>query len=94
MPYIKQEDRDVILNRTRDPRTAGELNFLFTDLINRYLTENGVCYQSFNDIVGALEGAKLEVYRRLVAGYEDKKIIENGEVYDKNVLRKTNGQDR
>lgn len=91
MPYIKPEDRETVLKRVRDPRTAGELNFLFTDLINRYLTENGVCYQSFNDIVGALEGAKLEMYRRLVAGYEDKKIIENGEAYLKDVLRKTNG---
>ena len=29
----------------------------------------------------ALEGAKLEFYRRIVAPYEELKIKENGEVY-------------
>ena len=37
-------------------------------------------YQAINDIIGALESAKLEFYRRPVAIYEDKKIIENGDI--------------
>jgi len=31
--------------------------------------------------MGALEGAKLELYRRKVAIYEEEKIKENGDVY-------------
>ena len=91
MPYIKTDARKDLLEGIRSPRNAGELNFMTTELINDYLMENGLCYQSFNDIVGALEGAKLEMYRRLTAGYEDQKIQENGEVYVDQLLRKSNG---
>ncbi len=35
----------------------------------------------FNAVVGALECAKLELYRRMVAPYENGKIAENGDVY-------------
>jgi len=34
-----------------------------------------------NAIIGALECAKLELYRRVAAPYEDDKIAENGDVY-------------
>ena len=90
MPYILEHQRKQILEERRDPRDAGELNFLFTHVINCYLTENGVCYQSFNDIVGALEGAKLEMYRRLVAGYEDQKVESNGDAYLNQLKEKCN----
>lgn len=59
---------------------AGELNYTITVIINKYFKENGNNYQSINDIVGALEGAKLEFYRRTASEYEDKKILENGDV--------------
>jgi hypothetical protein len=38
-------------------------------------------YQRLNDALGALEGAKLEFYRRVVVPYEDWKMTENGDVY-------------
>jgi broad-specificity NMP kinase len=34
-----------------------------------------------NDVRGVLRCAQLEMYRRLIATYEDKKIKENGDVY-------------
>jgi len=43
--------------------------------------EKGLSYTFINDCVGALEGAKLELYRRVASPYEDKKIAENGDVY-------------
>lgn len=79
MPYIKQEDRDYI-DGYGDPSTAGELNYLLTCIVHQYWDENGQNYQAFNDIIGALEGCKLELYRRKVAPYEDMKIKENGDV--------------
>ena len=37
-------------------------------------------YQNYNDALGALEGAKLELYRQHIAKYEDVKIFQNGDV--------------
>jgi len=63
------------------PKTPGQLNYLFTTMLSQYLQLNGTSYQTINDIVGALEGAKLEFYRRVAVPYEDQKIKENGDVY-------------
>ena len=82
MPYIHKDDRLLLeLNGPSSVKTAGELNFLITALCIEYLNTNGTNYQRINDIVGALEGAKLEFYRRVAAPYEDQKIKENGDVY-------------
>jgi hypothetical protein len=82
MPYIKQERRALLIPAADiAPKTAGELNFQFTQLALAYLRVRGLSYQTINDIVGALEGAKLEFYRRVAAPYEDTKIKENGDVY-------------
>ena len=80
MPYIKQEHRAELEMFLRSPQVAGELNYAFTMLIKEYLGENPN-YQRFNDVLGALEGCKLELYRRRIAGYEDTKILENGDCY-------------
>jgi hypothetical protein len=81
MPYIKLADRIAIQSGVLGPDTPGELNYLFTRLALEYVERKGLNYQRINDVVGALEGAKLEFYRRLAAPYEDKKIAENGDVY-------------
>ena len=88
MPYIKPGRRKEL--RSYDFGTflaenAGELNYQITTLIINYwlyCTQKTKNYQRINDIIGALEGAKLEFYRRIVANYENQKIIENGDVYD------------
>jgi hypothetical protein len=86
MPYIKLNDRfiyglDVGDGRFERANTPGHLNFQITELIKGYW-ETNQNYQGINDIIGALEGAKLEFYRRVAAPYEDKKIKENGDVYN------------
>src|SRR5438045_3727129 len=65
---------------TCDLQAPGDLNYLFTRLYLRYLRNKGESYQSYNDIVGALECCKLELYRRLVGHYEDEKREANGDV--------------
>lgn len=83
MPYI-DPDTKAWLSGYRIvenyPRSAGELNFCFTDLIIHYMGEN-YGYQKINDVIGALEGAKLEFYRRVAVPYENQKIETNGDVY-------------
>jgi hypothetical protein len=80
VPYIKTDARVELLNGKRFPATAGELNYIFSKLAWEYFQKNRN-YQGINDIVGALEGAKLEFNRRVVGPYEDLKIEENGDVY-------------
>jgi predicted DNA-binding protein with PD1-like motif len=79
MPYIKEKDRDYAVNMGAE--NPGDLNFLFTHEIKKYMNLKGVSYRTINDVIGALEGAKLEFYRRVAAPYEDQKIQENGDVY-------------
>lgn len=79
MPYIKPEDRPYV--DTQHPRVSGELNYKITQLIREYWDNHGPAYQAINDIVGALEGAKLEFYRRIAVPYEKEKIKQNGDVY-------------
>ncbi len=81
MPYIHQLARDELERNIRRPESAGELNYCFTRIAIEYFKSRGGDYQSINDIIGALEGAKQEFYRRVAAPYEAQKIAENGDVY-------------
>lgn len=80
MPYVKQELRPD-LEAGGPIQTAGNLNFLITNLLRRYWINSPQNYQAINDIIGAVEGAKAEFTRRIVNPYEDTKIKENGDVY-------------
>ncbi len=81
MPYIDEVRRVKLLEFKDQPQNAGELNFLITNLITKYIFMRGEKYQYYNDVIGALEGAKLEIYRRKIAPYENIKMAENGDVY-------------
>lgn len=81
MPYITPADRER-LEGGGLPETAGELNYAITRLVDDYLArKGGIRYAHLNEVVGVLECAKLELYRRLAAPYEDRKIEESGDVY-------------
>lgn len=83
MPYIlphKRKRLDRYLDSVQ-PDTVGELNYCFTKLALAYVEQMGDNYGAINAVIGALECSKLEFYRRLAAPYEDRKIIENGDVY-------------
>ena len=61
---------------------AGELNYMLTMVIQDYLgAPESLTYMKINDIMGALEGAKLEFYRRIAVPYENTKLSVNGDVY-------------
>ena len=81
MPYISHDRRKGLKPKSKDfPECAGDLNYQITMLLLDYLKFNGKQYSHFNDIIGALEGAKLEFYRRHVVPYENQKIVDNGDV--------------
>ena len=85
MPYIKQEDRidfDELLLGLPEFKSPGELNYFLTKTVLAYEEQKGTSYQSYNDIVGGLECIKQEIYRRVIADFEDYKKNFNGEVYE------------
>lgn len=81
MPYIDTKTKDKV--HQFGPRTPGELNFAITEILIGYLKEKKESYQTYNDMMGAMNGSLLELYRRKIIPYEDKKIEANGDVYPK-----------
>lgn len=87
MPYITEERREKLKTEITKKlnyeqiQTAGELNYAFTIIMLEYIRRRGKTYQTLNDVLGALEGAKLEIYRRVAAPFEDQKAQENGDVF-------------
>jgi len=85
VPYITPKERIefeslVDLFGLHHINSPSKLNYLVTQLIRVYQKQHKTSYQTFNDILGVLEGVKLELYRRRVAPYEDEKITKNGNV--------------
>jgi len=85
MPYITQTDRESLdyvedAIRNSPPTSAGEIQYLIALLIKGYMSNSDYRYQTMNDVMGALNGANLEFYRRYVGPYEDECIKKNGDV--------------
>lgn len=87
MPYIPKahrKDWDKVIKEVLETvcigTEPGTLNYIITKILIEALgkTPN---YKRYNEIIGVLECCKLELYRRRVSKYEDKKIKENGDVY-------------
>lgn len=85
MPYIDSSSRsdlkDKFVHAGRSIQNAGELNYFITKILDQYISTKGKNYQNLNEVIGVLECAKLEIYRRIIAPYEDTKIEQNGDVY-------------
>lgn len=88
MPYINPRRRERLEPwLPRNPKedtgiiTPGNLNYSIHQRIHEYIAvSGGLDYQTLNDVIGVLECIKLELYRRLIGPYEDKKMKENGDV--------------
>jgi len=87
MPYIQQKDREKFAIPV--PENGGELQYLIAEMIQnmlqfRRLSGDNSCirYKDLEEVMGALNGANQEFYRLVVAPYEDRKSVENGNVYD------------
>lgn len=82
MPYIKKEDRVKFkLDELADIENTGEFNYVISVLAAKYLKKHGVSYKTCSEITAAMDNAKDEFTRRIMHVYEDKKILENGDVY-------------
>jgi hypothetical protein len=94
MPYIKRVFRNPmdphIEALAKLAQTPGDLNYIISRLASLTLHYEGKSYNVLNALVGAMECAKLEMYRRVTAPYEDLKIVENGDVYTDEIPALTN----
>ena len=90
MPYIIKAKR-VILDSfvngiVKKVITVGDLNYVITTLILKYLKTEGVRYQTLNAVRGVLGDVKVEFDRRVYVPYETKKRKENGDIEDFNIV--------
>lgn len=89
VPYIRQHERlkyvPVLLEVAKifapmsNENKPGELAFLLTAIVREAVGENAR-FSELNLAIGALESVKLEFYRKTIAPYEDRKIVENGDL--------------
>ena len=92
MPYIAKSEKGkvgkgLLALHLSELTNAGALKLCDSpDTISqKYISQNNESYQTYNDIVGVLDFAKMELYLRLILDYEDKKMTQNKDVppYDK-----------
>lgn len=81
MPYLPIDRKADLEFGEIFPETAGDLNYAVTMQCLDFLDRSEGRYADYATIVGALECAKLEFYRRALAVYEDECIEHNGDVY-------------
>ncbi|MHB1864889.1 MAG: DUF6899 family protein [Candidatus Saccharimonadales bacterium] len=87
MPYIKPEQRQPIDNLLQSliehlkqlpvEEQDGALNYAVTKVLKALYQPK---YFHYNRAMGVLSSIQAEWYRRDVAPYEDKKIVENGDL--------------
>jgi regulator of sigma D len=97
MPYIPQDKRKELNNymqkildyiqKSENDIQIGEMNYIISNLINTYIEKtknnNTFNYNVCNNLIGLLECSKLELYRMVISEYEDQKIKQNGNLYNK-----------
>lgn len=88
MPYITQAKREALnpaiekLTRTLAVNyfVDGDLNYTITKIILSAMEFHGEKYSVYNTLIGVLECAKQELYRKKIAAYEETKIEQNGDL--------------
>jgi len=90
MPYLTKEEKEKFDPKYKETLSflekmdikdlTGHLNYMVFRTVKVWTKKNGKKYFVFAAIVGTMICCVLEIYRRLVAPYEDKKILENGDV--------------
>ena len=87
MPYIEQQrvQFDGHINKLSETiSNEGQLCYCIYAILvrycNKYQAKGSLKFNILAQCISAIECAKLEFYRRIVAPYEDKKIKENGDI--------------
>lgn len=91
MPYIKEDRRQsldtcienmisCLSHQDNDDisNVLGDINYCFSRVLSGVMKQPS--YNKIAMITGVLENIKQEFYRRIASPYEDKKILENGDI--------------
>ncbi|MEK7310064.1 MAG: hypothetical protein AAB038_04530 [Planctomycetota bacterium] len=88
MPYIDQSSRKAIepelkalirkLKSIPQDKIDGHINYCISTMMKELYKPS---YYNYNRMMGVVACVGQELYRRLAAPYEDKKIKENGDVF-------------
>jgi hypothetical protein len=70
------EDRS--LSNEELTTVLGDINYCFSRILGDMM--GAISYPKIAMITGVLENIKQEYYRRIASPYEDKKIVENGDI--------------
>ena len=81
MPYLEKTRRNALDTKLICIDKGGDVNYVITQLCQTFIELKGENYATYNELIGALECAKLELYRRKIGPYEDKAIEKNGDVW-------------
>ena len=102
MPYISIEEReeldeaiDVMIHAITTTKLGlwnphdfsiylGRINYCFSRVISSVMGD--ISYKKIAMATGVIENIKQELYRRLASKYEDKKIEENGDIVEYNIV--------
>ena len=81
MPYIDNKQirqilDDIVYKYFTTLEKKGNLNYFLCKLF----LSTPISYEHARNFIGELENAKLEIYRRFIAPYEDIKCKENGDL--------------
>lgn len=82
MPYIKKEkrykmDRVIDAMAKEDVKADGDLNYILYKFCRYFISPS---YNNYKNYIGELRQCAAEIERRILADYEDEKIIENGDI--------------
>ena len=83
MPYIKPELRkqyDEILNQLPEIDNKGDLEYIVTKVMKRFMKTRERRYSTLHEVVYAVTHCADEYRRRYLDKREDEAIIENGDV--------------
>lgn len=88
MPYIDKKSRKAIepelkallkkLKSIPMEKIDGNINYCICSMMKELYPAS---YYNYNRMMGVVACVQQELYRRMVAPYEDKKIKENGDVF-------------
>jgi hypothetical protein len=84
MPYITKDrrnkfDRELEILAS-NIETSGELNYCISKLLHLLVKKQSLRYDTINSLMGTLDCVSKEFYRKVAVPYEEKKILENGDL--------------
>jgi hypothetical protein len=95
MPHIRESDKPQIDIRVetlaRYIDTKGKLNYAISKLLEAYVLQKGVNYDTLDEARAQAHGAGTEFERLVLGPYEDWKIAENGNAYGEELLHRVHG---